>query len=483
MGMSCVLFGGALHQAQHPEDHHIVPASPDLLGAPGSPSLCLDAGSGSGLQVANRTVTVHFNGDHENGTLATVPGEWPALGGFDAFLYDHCMQLVPRGFEVQSRRSPIYGQHEEREDGRCWGPLGARLFGSFGVRVTSLTDLARAANVTDVYVVPQGLHFMWPTHAVGNEQHARGVSGRNVRLRTLSLLPRVFDVSDFASDAEIDELLTLNRDKVTRSTVGALKDKAFDAVRTSSTVFDQRSPVSLRLQRRMFELLGVEWNRNHADGLQVLRYLVGQWYKPHTDWFDKKSLENNEPHILNGTNRFATVLIYLRDCDAGGYTTFPLSTSHEGWRGDYTVGKASWTNPGYISMPDARWACDDTSGALKVPPRKGRVARQASAQYSKHFSTPKAPRCHRCGLGYHCRGSAPRFPPHTGAVLRSEAGRPPGGGVAARRLPCDGRERGQVGRQPVGVEPAVGRPHELGLRTQERQEEAAEGAVSQHALR
>ena len=142
-------------------------------------------------------------------------------------------------------------------------------------------------------------------------------------------------------------------------------------MRTSSTVFDQRSPVSLKLQRRAFDLLGVEWNRGHADGLQVLRYFKDQWYKPHTDWFDKKSLENNEPHINNGTNRFATVFLYLADCEEGGYTTFPLSTSHEGWRGDYTVGKASWRNPGYISMPDARWACNDTSGALKVPPKKG----------------------------------------------------------------------------------------------------------------
>lgn len=72
------------------------------------------------------------------------------------------------------------------------------------------------------------------------------------------------------------------------------------------------------IERRIAELIGVPVA--HGEGLQILRYAIGQEYKPHYDYFDPNSSALEE-QIKN--NRIKTVLMYLNTPEEGGATIFP----------------------------------------------------------------------------------------------------------------------------------------------------------------
>ena len=125
------------------------------------------------------------------------------------------------------------------------------------------------------------------------------------------------------------------------------------------------------LQARAFDILGMDRQPILADALQVLRYEPGEWYKPHTDYFDEKGFDGHDPTVNNGTNRFATVFVYLSDVEEGGHTVFPLSTSHEGYNGEKLVHDGTVDTPGYIDTQEAKWCCNTSSTALRSKPVKG----------------------------------------------------------------------------------------------------------------
>jgi len=61
---------------------------------------------------------------------------------------------------------------------------------------------------------------------------------------------------------------------------------------------------------------------------QVLRYAPSQAYVPHTDYFGyQTSPDHNWDSRDGGTNRFATVFLYLSDVEAGGETVFPKANT------------------------------------------------------------------------------------------------------------------------------------------------------------
>lgn len=54
---------------------------------------------------------------------------------------------------------------------------------------------------------------------------------------------------------------------------------------------------------------------------QVGRYVLGEQYEAHQDFFDVSD-ENGRRFALNGGQRIVTVLVYLNDVDMGGETAF-----------------------------------------------------------------------------------------------------------------------------------------------------------------
>lgn len=66
-----------------------------------------------------------------------------------------------------------------------------------------------------------------------------------------------------------------------------------------------------------------EYLESHAEGLQTLRYNLTKAYTPHLDYFEVQGRPFFNSEGL-GSNRFATILLYLSDLDPqhGGETVF-----------------------------------------------------------------------------------------------------------------------------------------------------------------
>lgn len=116
-----------------------------------------------------------------------------------------------------------------------------------------------------------------------------------------------------------------------------------------------------------------------ADGLQVLRYNASKAYIPHMDYleFDSNADHNFDSASPGGTNRFATVLLYLTDVEEGGETVFPLGepleketrTTQEIQAEARARGRAADLTPG-------SWEEEMTEtciSRLAVKPQKGRA--------------------------------------------------------------------------------------------------------------
>ena len=81
-------------------------------------------------------------------------------------------------------------------------------------------------------------------------------------------------------------------------------------------------PAVLPVLRRLCELTGLPMSR--TEPLQVVRYLPGQEYRPHQDWFDPGGAAY-AANVAKGGQRLVSCFVYLADLPkgAGGETWFP----------------------------------------------------------------------------------------------------------------------------------------------------------------
>ena len=225
-----------------------------------------------------------------------------------------------------------------------------RLYNDLGQIVQSPSHFR---NGTALYRGPErpGTHFQWPAVRVGYKRAVPGVfggDGKQIELETLteptadarSSDPRVFYVHNFLSPAEADEFVRWSTDeanpyKMAPSTGGTHKawnQGGADArltTRTSENAFDITTENSRKVKQRAFRLLRMGgYRENLADGIQILRYQIGQAYVAHHDYFP---VHQSDDHLWDpfqgGSNRFATVFLYLSDVEQGygGQTVFPNS--------------------------------------------------------------------------------------------------------------------------------------------------------------
>lgn len=95
--------------------------------------------------------------------------------------------------------------------------------------------------------------------------------------------------------------------------------------RTSENAFDITTKNSKTVKQRAFRLLRMGgYLENLADGIQILRYEIGQAYTAHHDYFPKYQSDDHQwDPSKGGSNRFATIFLYLSDVEYGGETAFP----------------------------------------------------------------------------------------------------------------------------------------------------------------
>lgn len=144
-------------------------------------------------------------------------------------------------------------------------------------------------------------------------------------IETISWTPRIFVYHHFLSPEECQEIINLGGQDVSRSKVVSADGKGQEsAARTSSGTFltqkyMTQSPILRIMEKRIANW--VQLPTQNGEAFYLLRYDIGQEYKPHTDWFHNDTVGNK--HIGDQGNRIATVLTYLHSPEEGGETTFP----------------------------------------------------------------------------------------------------------------------------------------------------------------
>jgi prolyl 4-hydroxylase len=155
--------------------------------------------------------------------------------------------------------------------------------------------------------------------------------------------PRVFHIYNFFSHEEADQLIArvnasnasdTNVLQLERSLTGSAEAKKVSRHRTSENVFDTKSEIAMAFKKRSFDLLTLgAYDPNLGDGIQILRYQQKQAYIPHHDYFPiKTSSDFNYDSHTGGSNRFATIFLYLSNVTLGGQTVFPHVNMPEGFR-------------------------------------------------------------------------------------------------------------------------------------------------------
>jgi len=183
-----------------------------------------------------------------------------------------------------------------------------------------------------------GTHFMWPGVSVGHRVTVPGLKSlhdKPIELETLSTgndgEPRVFYVHNFLASEEAEDLIEWSTNPknpygMAPSTAGT--EKAWNqggrvsksTSRTSMNAFDITTQNSVNIKERAMHLLRLpKYEEPMLDGIQILRYTPGQAYIVHGDYFETyQSQDHNWDPTKGGSNRFATVFLYLNDVEIGG---------------------------------------------------------------------------------------------------------------------------------------------------------------------
>lgn len=165
----------------------------------------------------------------------------------------------------------------------------------------------------------------------------------------------IFAVSDFLGAAECDHLITL-------VDASAKPSAVFDAhtqseYRTSySGDVDPTDSFVRMIERRLADLLGIDlaW----GETVQGQRYLPGQEFRAHCDWFDTTAPYWTTEKTRGG-QRSWTAMAYLNDVEEGGITEFVrLGVRIPPQRGALIV----WNN----ALPDGATNPDTAHAALPV---------------------------------------------------------------------------------------------------------------------
>jgi prolyl 4-hydroxylase len=218
-------------------------------------------------------------------------------------------QQTPRNGPAESVQVVNVKEHD-------FTPEGITVRGE-GVKLTGMVE----DNPT-VFRLNEQAH-RYPT--IADWSNTTGGLYQNIKWKSLlKEKPRVILAMDVLSDADCQSIIdAANRSLARSEVVHAPGQSGVNSVRTSYGMFlsweDQKLPANQRIRKIVSTLMGV--NEVNIEATQVLRYVEGQFYKMHPDYFAKGS-----EHLSRGGQRFATLLFWLNEVKEGGETQFPLAS-------------------------------------------------------------------------------------------------------------------------------------------------------------
>ena len=129
----------------------------------------------------------------------------------------------------------------------------------------------------------------------------------------------IFVVRDFLDADECARLIRLiDADRVPSQLLAAIEDPDF---RTSESCnLNPHNPLVVQIEEKITALIGIP--PAHGETIQGQRYIVGQQFKPHYDWFSLS--EPYWPAMERcGGQRTWTAMVFLNAPEEGGQTAFP----------------------------------------------------------------------------------------------------------------------------------------------------------------
>ncbi|UIZ21255.1 hypothetical protein KXD40_000797 [Peronospora effusa] len=298
---------------------------------------------------AFKNVMIYRNGYSTGGVQLQLSAELVAARTGKGELAAYLSQFVAvEGLHESVTQEPVTKDTKPLDESKeneydVPGVVANRVFNGRGELLQTYADILSGDRL---YLVAPGLFFMWPFVELGHRVNVTSEASPTkepVIIESISDSPRTFRLHNFFSDEEVDKLInrTLAIDepghKLQQSRVGAhfLKEKS--KYRTSENAFDSVSDTAVNIRKRAFDILSIEeFKEEMCDGLQLLRYQQKQAYIAHYDYFEVDSVPdfNLDPH-KGGSNRFATVFLYLSEVAQGGQTVFPKVEMPEGLPVEY----------------------------------------------------------------------------------------------------------------------------------------------------
>jgi prolyl 4-hydroxylase len=217
----------------------------------------------------------------------------------------------------------------------------------------------------------------------------------NMTMTALSCAPRVFEIKNFLSEAEVAHMLdiaggvNLKLSSTGDSSGEGKKAKEKEDSRRTRTSYNswlprEKSPIIDAIYRRAADLMRIDeallryrgdgeypdlgTEKSLAEQLQLVHYNVGQEYTAHHD-FGFSRIDDKKQGA-----RFATVLLYLNEGMEGGTTSFPRWQNAETFKDlkvKPEVGKAVLF---YSQLPDGNF--DDFSHHAADPVQLGGVSEE-----------------------------------------------------------------------------------------------------------
>jgi len=147
---------------------------------------------------------------------------------------------------------------------------------------------------------------------------------RKIDIITVLKYPFVVVFGNFLSECECDHLIEIAQPRLKRSLTvdNETGGEEINNSRTSNGAFltGVETQTYRRIEQRISDVL--RWPLDKSEPIQVLRYSIGEQYKPHYDYFDPV-YPGTSTILKRGGQRIATLLLYLQTPATGGGTMFP----------------------------------------------------------------------------------------------------------------------------------------------------------------